>query len=309
MLFLGTGARAPTPERLVASTMLIRGAQHILIDCGEGTQRQLLRSIAGLRGLDTILLSHTHADHVLGLPGLLATFSDQREAPLTLAGPPGTARLIDGFRPHFGRLRFPLEVREVNPGEAIAGDGYRLESVAARHAGAALGWALVEDDSPGRLDAEAARARGVADGPAMGRLADGEDVGPVRGSEVVGPPRAGRRVVVSGDTAPATTLERAARRADLLVHEATFLERDRELAAEAGHSTAAQAAALASRAGVRMLALTHRSTRYGAEEVAAEAMALFPATVVPRDLDLVVVPLPDHGAPRLMRGAGRDPTA
>lgn len=304
VLFLGTGARAPTPERLVASIMLIRGSEHMLVDCGEGAVRQMLRSVAGIGQLSTILLSHTHADHVLGLPGLLATLSEQQRPPLAVAGPPGVRELIEGFRPHFGELRFPLEVIELGEGEAIERPEYRLEALAARHRGEALAWMLAEPERPGRLDVRQARARGV-EGPGLGRLAAGRDVGPVRAREVLGRPRPGRRVIISGDTAPSPAIERAARGADLLIHEATFLEADRALAAATGHSTAADAAALAARADVSMLALTHRSSRYRDEDVAAEAAAHFDSVVVPRDLDLIEVPLPDHGAPRLLRSGGR----
>jgi ribonuclease Z len=304
VLFLGTGARAPTPERLVASTMLIRGAEHILVDCGEGTVRRMLTSIAGLGQLSTILLSHTHADHVLGLPGLLATLSEQRRAPLVVAGPAGIRELIEGFRPHFGALRFPMQMVELGAGEAIDRDGYRLETLQARHRGEAHAWMLSEPTRRGRLDVERAMAGGVA-GEGLGRLAAGEDVGGVRAREVVGPPRPGRRVIISGDTAPAPAVEEAARGADLLVHEATFLESDRALARQTGHSTAADAAALAARADVGMLALTHRSSRYRDEDVAAEAASQFPRSVVPRDLDLIEIPFSDHGPPRLLRGGGR----
>lgn len=304
ILFLGTGARSPTPRRLVASAMLIAGADHVLVDCGEGTQRQLLRSVAGLRHLDTILISHTHADHVLGMPGLLATMSEARARPLLLAGPVGTGRLVEGFRPHFGSLGFELDLREMAPGESIKRDGYRLDALAAEHRSDALAWALVEDGRRGRLDIAAARARGVT-GPDLGRLAAGEDVDSVLASEVMGPPQPGRRVVLSGDTAPAVAIEAASRGADVLVHDATFLERDRELAAASGHSTAAQAAALAGRAGVRLLALTHRSQRYRTAEVLEEARSRFARTVAPQDLDVITVPVPGHGRPELRAGAGR----
>ncbi|MDH3227451.1 MAG: MBL fold metallo-hydrolase, partial [Thermoleophilia bacterium] len=156
VLFLGTGAREPTVERSVAADLLIRGGEHILVDCGEGTQRQMLRSAAGLGGLSTILLTHFHADHVLGLPGLLATLSDVREMPLLLAGPAGARELIDGFRTHFGRLGFDLEVMELEPGQKIERPDYRLVALPARHPGAAIGWALIEDERPGHLDPDAA---------------------------------------------------------------------------------------------------------------------------------------------------------
>lgn len=309
VLFLGTGARSPTPERGVAATLVMRGGERLLVDCGEGTQLRMLASTAGLRRVSAILITHRHGDHVLGLPGLLATFSESREQPLLIAGPAGTRELVEAFRPHFGALAFPLEVRELEPGDALARDGYAIEAVAVEHGAPALAWALREAPAPGHLDPAEMERLGVPPGPARSRLAAGEDVRLPAGrlvspAEVTGPPRRGRLVVLSGDTGPSRAVAEAARGADLLVHEATFLERDRALAGRSGHSTAADAARLAREAGVAMLALTHRSTRYRPGEVAAEARRHFPAAVVPRDLDLIEVPTPEHGPPRLIPGGG-----
>ncbi len=307
VVFLGTGARWPTPERGVAAAVIARGPEHLLVDCGEGTQRQMMLSWPGLRRLSVVLITHCHPDHTLGLPGLLAALS--RQDGLTIIGPRGIGALMDGFLALAGRLDFAVEVREVEPGGIERRDGYRLIALAARHDCPALGWALVEDPLPGHLDAAGLAARGVPPGPDRARLAAGAGVAPpgtapVSPGEVTGPARAGRRVVFSGDTRPSPGIERAATGADLLVHEATFLERDRVLADHAGHSTAAQAGALAARAGVGLLALTHRSTRYPREEVLAEARAVFPETVAPVDLDAIEVPLPERGPPRLVPGGG-----
>jgi ribonuclease Z len=309
VIFLGTGARWPTPERGVAAAIVARGGEHLLVDCGEGTQIQMMRSTAGLGRLAAILLTHLHADHVLGLPGLLATLADGRRTPLAILGPHGTLALLEGFRPHFGELGFPLSIREMSPGECDRRPGYRLIAVAARHRSPSLAWCLEEDPLPGHLLPERLRALGVPAGAARRRLAAGDEVarpggGRLTRAEVSGPERSGRRVVFSGDTRPTPAIASAAEGADLLVHEATFLERDRGLAERSGHSTAAQAAAQAAGAGVRMLALTHRSTRYPRAEVLAEARATFRATVAPEDLDLIEVPVPERGPPRLLRGGG-----
>jgi len=310
VVFLGTGARWPTPERGVAAAVIARGPDHLLVDCGEGTQRQMMLSRPGLRRLRVILITHCHPDHTLGLPGLLASLSETRGEGLTILGPRGIRALVDGFRTHFGRLAFPLEVREVEPGGVERRTGYRLIGLPARHDCPALGWALVEDPFPGHMSAEGLAELGIPAGPERARLAGGAEVvrpggPPVAPAQVIGPPRPGRRIVFSGDTRPAPGIEEAAAGADLLVHEATFLERDRELADRAGHSTAAQAAALAARSGVGLLALTHRSSRYPREEVLAEARAIFAATVAPADLDAVEVPLPERGPPRLVPGGGK----
>ena len=170
----------------------------------------------------------------------------------------------------------------------------------------AFGYAFVEDDRPGRFDAAAARALGVPEGPAFGRLQRGEEVGGVRPEQVVGPTRPGRRIVISGDTRPCQRTEVYAHGAEVLVHEATFLEDERVRARETAHSTAAQAAALAREAGVRLLALTHLSTRYFPRDVRDEARAVFPNTVVPRDFDAIDVPFPERGEPALVK-AEREP--
>jgi ribonuclease Z len=290
--------------------MILRGGEHLLVDCGEGTQRQMMLSRGGMGRLSTILVTHRHPDHVLGLPGLLATFSDARDQPLSVLGPRGLADLMAGFRVHHGRLAFPLHVTEMDPGDVLTRDGYRLEALATDHDGPSLGWALVEDTRPGHLDARRAAAQGARAGEDLGRLARGEDVvfddgHRVEADGVVGPPERGRRLVFSGDTRPCAAIENAAGGADVLVHEATFLDRDARLAADGAHSTARQAAELARRAGVRLPVLTHISHRYRADDVAREARGVEPATVVPDDFDCVEVPLPERGSPRLVRGGGR----
>ena len=314
VVILGASARWPTPGHAVSASVVMRGADHVLIDCGEGTQTQLMRSIAGLRRLSVILITHCHADHVLGLPGLLATLSDARTDPLLLMGPVGMRALVDGFRVHFGELTFPLTIREVAPGDIERRDGLRLSALAASHRVPSVAWALVEDPLPGHLIDERLAELGVPPGPQRAALARGEtvDLGDgrrVAAAQVTGPRRPGRRIVVSGDTRPAPDVAAASAGADLLLHEATFLERDRDLADRSGHSTAGDAARLAAEARVSLLALVHRSTRYRREEVLAEARALFAATVAPEDLDMIEVPLAEHGSPRLRPGGGRAPGA
>jgi ribonuclease Z len=165
----------------------------------------------------------------------------------------------------------------------------------------AYGYALAEPDRPGRFDADAARALGVAEGPDFGRLQRGETVGGVRPEQVMGERRRGRKVVLSGDTRPADAVRVYADGADLLVHEATFLEDEHTRAVQTGHSTAREAAELARDAGVRLLALTHISTRYFPREIRDEARAVFPNVVVPRDFDAVEIPFPERGEPQVVR--------
>ena len=204
-----------------------------------------------------------------------------------------------------GRTGYPLRIEELEPHEEVRFGGYLVAAFPVEHRGPAYGYAFVEDDRPGRFDAAAARALGVQEGPDFGRLQRGEEVGGVKPEQVVGPERPGRRIVLSGDTRPCQTTEVYAHGADVLVHEATFLEDERARARETGHSTAAQAAEIARDAGVRLLALTHLSTRYFPRDVRDEARATFPDTVVPRDFDAIDIPFPERGEPALVKAGAR----
>jgi ribonuclease Z len=306
VLFVGTAASAPSAQRGLPAILVRRGGDRLLFDCGEGTQRQLLRS-TGLVELEEIFLTHFHADHVLGLPGLLKTFSlRQRERPLTVYGPPGLRSLFASLRPIVGRVGFPLELVELEPNDELERDGYRIAAYANDHGVPALGFAIVEDPRPGVFDPERAKALGVTPGPDFGRLQEGETVAGVRPDQVMGEGRRGRRVVIAGDTAPCEMTRLVAFEADLLVHEATFLDEEADRAAETRHSTARQAAELAAAAGVGMLALTHISPRYGGKAVRDEARAAFENTVVPRDFDGIEIPFPERGEPTLVKASERE---
>lgn len=302
LFFAGTAGSVPTARRGLPAILLRAGGDRILFDCGEGTQQQLLRSV-GLPELDAIFITHFHLDHWLGLVGMLKTFDLRaRDRPLTIHGPPGLKALFATLRPVFGRTAYPLTLLELEPYEEVRFGGYAIGSFPVRHRVEAYGYAFVEDDRPGRFDADAARALGVAEGPDFGRLQRGETVDGVSPQQVVGEDRPGRRIVYSGDTAPCQAVEVLADRADVLVHESTFLSDERARASETGHTTAAQAAEIARDAGVRLLALTHLSTRYFPREIRDEARAIFPNTVVPRDFDAIDVPFPERGEPALVKG-------
>lgn len=310
VVFLGTSGSAPTARRAPTATLVRRGGERLLFDCGEGTQRQLLRSDVGLVDLPDVFLSHYHADHFLGLPGMLKTFSLRgREAPLAVHGPPGLTALFRTLGRVFGQLTYPLDLVEREPWEEIERDGYRIVAFPVSHGVPALGYALREDTRPGRFDVEHADALGVPSGPARGALQRGEPVTldggrVVAPDEVLGPARPGRAIVLTGDTAPTGSVVEAAAGADVLVHEATFCADEADRARETLHSTAGAAALAAREAGVRLLALTHLSSRYPASAVAEEAMELFVETVVPRDFDVIAVPFAERGAPVLVpRGA------
>jgi ribonuclease Z len=301
LVFLGTAGSAPTARRGLPGTLIRRGGERLLVDCGEGTQRQLIRSV-GLVDLDEIYITHFHADHVLGLPGLLKTYALQgRERPLTVFGPSGLEQLFRILSPLIGKLDFDVRIDELESGEELERGEYVVAAFSVAHRVPALGYALIEDDRPGRFDELRAKQLGVSPGPDFGRLQRGETVrgatGDVTPEQVLGEARRGRKVVLSGDTAPCDMTRAMADKADLLVHESTFMHEDLERAHETGHSTARQAAMLAADAEVELLALTHVSTRYPAGPLRDEARAAFDRTIVPRDFDRVEIPFPERGGP------------
>jgi ribonuclease Z len=301
VFFAGTAGSIPTSRRGLPALLVRRGADRILFDCGEGTQRQLVSSI-GLTDLTEVYLTHFHADHWLGLPGMLKTFDLRgRERPLLVHGPPGLRELMLLAMRLAGRVRFPLELIELSPGDVLSREGYSIAPVRVAHKGPGFAYVIVEEQRPGEFDPEAAVRLGLTPGPEFGRLQRGEPVRGVEPGQVLGPPRPGRKLVISGDTGPCETLRIASDAADLLIHEATFAEEERDRAAETGHSTAKDAASLAKDANVALLALTHFSTRYPVRVLRDEARAIFPKVVVPRDFDTIELPFPERGEPQLAR--------
>jgi ribonuclease Z len=301
VVFLGTAGSAPTARRGLPATLIRRGGERLLIDCGEGTQRQLIRSV-GLVDLDDVFITHFHADHVLGLPGMLKTYGLQgRERPLNVYGPPGLRQLFKVLAPLIGKPGFDVRTIELESGEDLERDGYVMAAFSVKHRVPAHGYALVEDDRPGRFDEARAIQLGVTPGPDFGRLQRGQAVaganGEVKPDRVLGESRLGRKLVFSGDTAPCDMTRGEAHGADLLVHEATFMHEDLDRARETGHSTARQAAMLAADADVALLALTHVSTRYPVGPLRDEAREEFERTIVPRDFDRVEIPFPERGEP------------
>ena len=299
--FLGTGAACPSVERNVSGLALSREGETLLLDCGEGTQRQMMRYGVGF-SFREIFFTHYHADHMLGLTGLLRTMGLQdRTAPVTLYGPRGAAKIL-GAALALGveRSRFPVDIVEVQAGDRLARAEYDMLAFETDHRTDTIGWAMVEHQRLGRFDPERARALGIPEGPLWGKIHKGqpvtlEDGREVTPAELVGPTRAGRTVVYTGDTRPSLAVITASRGADLLIHEATFGTDEQERAGETGHSTAAQAARVAEQAGVRNLVLTHISPRYtrDAPELLAEARAVFPDVTIAKDGLTIDVPFPD----------------
>ena len=301
IFFAGTAGSAPTARRGLPALLVRRGGDRILFDCGEGTQRQLVTSV-GLIELSEIFLTHYHADHWLGLPGMLKTFDlHGRERPLAIHGPPGLRQLLTLAMRTAGRVKYELELIELGAGDVLERGGYRIAPVEVAHRVPALGYVLYEDGRPGVFDTEAATRLGLRPGPEFGLLQRGETVRGVSPEQVLGPARAGRKLVISGDTAPCDTLRLAAHGADVLVHEATFADEEADRARDTGHSTAAEAATVARDAEVRMLALNHLSMRHPASMLRDEARSVFAATVLPRDFDTIEIPFPERGGPELVR--------
>jgi ribonuclease Z len=290
--FLGTSAARPTVERNVSSVALVREGETLLFDCGEGTQRQIMRYGVGF-SFNEVFFTHFHVDHLIGLIGLTRTMALQgRTELLRLYGPAGAQKALRACIGFGGeRLTFPVEIAELQAGDTLDRQEYTLHAVAADHRGAtALGYALIEKTRLGRFNPEMARRLGIPEGPLWGRLHRGETIELPDGQRVdatmlVGEPRAGRRVVISGDTRPTAALQTLAERANILVHEATFGDDEAARAVETGHSTAREAAHIAREAGVGRLLLTHFSARYSRDpgELVTQAQSVFPHTVAARD--------------------------
>jgi ribonuclease Z len=290
--FLGTSASRPTVERNVTSVAMIREGETLLFDCGEGTQRQMMRYGISFAIAD-IFFTHMHADHMLGVIGLFRTLSLQgRIEPMRLWGPRGSAALLrQAIALGSDKQSFALEINEITPDSPIPRKGYSIVPYAADHKDKlALGFAIIEEIRLGRFNPDKARELGVPEGPAWGRIHKGQPVTlddgrVVQPTDLVGPSRPGRRVVFTGDSRPCEETIRISEGADLLIHEATFADDEQPRALETGHATAREAAEVAAKAGVKQLVLTHLSARYSinASELLQQAREVFPETVVARD--------------------------
>jgi ribonuclease Z len=289
VLFLGTGASIPSRHRSPACVVVRSGRDMVMLDCGEGSQRQMMLSPWSFMRIKAILITHLHGDHVFGLPGLLQTMGlSGRTDPLILRGPAGFTHAVETMMDLFQGVRsYDLDIADVGDGETFAVGELGAECFATVHGVPSVGYALRAADRPGRFDPDAAAALGL-EPVDFRRLQQGERVRGIDPAEVIGEPRPGMKVVYTGDTRPCGSLEEAARGADLLIHEATYSDAEAGLAEKYGHATAGQAAAAAAAAGCGHLALIHVSSRYddGREAFLAEAQAVFPRTVMPDDLQL-----------------------
>ncbi|MEW5936900.1 MAG: ribonuclease Z [Candidatus Thermoplasmatota archaeon] len=299
-VFIGTGGSWPSPERNVSAFALSIGREVVLFDCGEGTQRQLMRSSVSFMRISRIFITHFHGDHFLGLPGLIQSMAlNDRKDALEVYGPSGTERLVETLmRLGYFTPTYEVRVNDLKPGDVVRGTGYNVKCVEAAHNVPSLAYALEEAPRPGKFNLERARGLGIPEGPLYARLQAGETIeykGRSYSPEMVlGPPRRGRKVVCSGDTNPCSAIVELARGADLLVHDATTASELEEKANAYGHSSSRQAAEIAQEAGVGLLALVHLSPRYeDASQVLKDAREVFPNTILPSDLEELEIRLPD----------------
>jgi ribonuclease Z len=302
--FLGTSGSVPTTRRNTSAVFVNRDGDRFLFDCGEGTQRQMMRYGTGF-AVDHLFVTHLHGDHVLGIPGLVQTWDfNDREAPLAIHAPHGTRSEIETLvAPTGNGPSFPVRIHQVGPGDvALERGDYEIRAVETTHRTKSVGYALVEDDRKGRFDREKAENElGLPPGPKYSKLHEGKPVEhdgrTIQPEEVVGPPRPGRRLVYTGDTRPTDSVVAAAEDADLLIHDAAFASDRRERAQKTAHSTAREAAGVATEAGAKRLALVHVSTRYAGDPspIEDEASEAFDGEAfVPEDGDQLRVPFPDE---------------
>ena len=303
--FLGTSASRPTVERNVSSIALIREGETLMFDCGEGTQRQMMRYGISF-SLSDIFFTHMHADHILGVTGLLRTLALQgRTEAMNLYGPAGSEKMLwRAITLGSEKQHFPVNVFELTPETPLKRGGYAVIPFAVEHGDrSAIGYHIAEESRLGRFNPEKAREMGIPEGPLWGSIHKGKPVTLENGrvvepSELVGPTRPGRRIVITGDSAPSEGTVATATGADVLVHEATFAEEELQRAVETSHSTARGAAEVAAKAGVKRLVLTHVSARYSRDtsDLEREARAVFPATVIARDGMEIDVPFEVAGS-------------
>jgi len=303
LVFLGTGAGLPALGRNVASTALNLSAEHGVIwlfDAGEATQHQMARAGLSLHRVTRVFVTHLHGDHLLGLPGLMASRSFQGDAgPLQLYGPPGLAEYVETtLRLTASHLTYPVDIQEVADEQTLAcDDGWTVSVRLLDHVIASFGYRLVEPDRPGALQVDKLTALGLPPGPEYARLKRGltvelSDGRVIDGRDVLGPAQSGRVVALTGDTRACAATVRLAEAADVLVHEATYAAAQADLAETFGHTTTEQAARIGLEAGVAQLLLTHISQRYATDDLAcleAEARQVLPATLVMHDLQTVPV--------------------
>lgn len=290
IVFLGTGSSTPTERRWLPSILLRIRDTFLLLDCGEGSQYRVFKAGLRVNKLSAVLITHLHGDHTYGLPGLLESLEMWgRTKPLPIIGPPGVRDFLNATVLRKA-LNYGVEIREIYPGLVLSEKGYNVHAVAANHGINSYAYVIVEDDIPGRFDTKKAIEFGLPPGPLRRKLVLGKPVTlpdgtVVKPEDVIGRPRKGLKIVYSGDTSPCNSIIEASFNADVLIHEATFSSANEYEARASFHSTAIDAAQVASRAAVRLLLLTHFSSRYvELTDLLNEARAVFKRTYLSKDM-------------------------
>jgi ribonuclease Z len=302
VIFLGTAGSVPTPTRSLPSIVIQRQEENIMLDCGEGVQRQMTKTKVGFHKKMKILISHMHGDHVLGLPGLLQTMAlMDRQKPIEIYGPEGLKRFLEVIQETLQfALTFQIEIKEITQEGILCNEEeYTIEAKASNHLTQSYAFVLIEKPRPGKFYPEKARALNIPEGESWSKLQHGKTVTSPNGrtinpSDVTGPPRHGRKIVYTGDTRPIKDFPRFASKAELVIHEATFDDSLAEKAEEDGHSTPSQAAEAAKKAQAENLILTHISARYAdANLLLEQAQKIFKNTRVAEDFLEIELPLPE----------------
>ena len=300
VVFLGTAGSVPTNMRSLPAILIQRQDEHIMFDCGEGAQRQMIKAKISFHKKMKILITHMHGDHVLGLPGLLQTMAlMDRQRPVEIYGPEGIGQFLESIREslQFG-LTFDIDIKEIlKEGIITEENEYKIEAKASNHVLPSFAYCFAEKPRPGKFYPEKAKALGIPEGELWSTLQHGTSVvlangNKINSSEVTGPSRKGRKIVYTGDTRPITDFQSFARNADLLIHESTFDDSLAEKAKEDGHSTPSQAAHVAAEAEVKALILTHISARYSDPTLLlTQAQKIFKSAQVAEDFLEVELPL------------------
>jgi ribonuclease Z len=301
LTFLGTGGGTPTINRGLPSIAVNFSGELLLFDCGESTQRQMMKAGVGFKAKFTIFLTHLHGDHVLGLPGLLYTLSMlDRKEPIVVYGPRGVEDFIEMFqKTRYGKIQFEVEARRTKEGLIHQSREYEVEAIRSSHTIESFCYMFREKERVGKMNVEFLERIGLPRGPLWGRLQRGEPVEwggrIIRPEDAVGPPRPGRKIIYTGDTTPDDRIAKFARDADVLIHDSTFDSSYEVEAAEQGHSTSRQAAEIARKARVKRLYLFHISPRYenNSEKLLLEAVRIFPETYLAEDFHAYEVPYSD----------------
>ncbi len=298
--FLGTGGTLPTPNRNPSAVLINREGELMLFDCGEGTQQQMMRAKTGMK-VSSIFITHFHADHFLGIPGLIQTMSfNGREEPLNIYGPEWTEQFVALFKKlGYYNLGFEVNAQELEDGEVMDKGDFFVKAIATDHGIPSLGYVIEEKKRAGRFNREKAIKLGIPVGPLFSKLQRGEAIvingKKILPSQVVGKPRSGRKIVYSGDTRPCKAVEKESTGADLLIHDGTLAEELKDWAVETKHSTSKEAAEIARKAKVKQLILTHISSRYSesTEPLLKDAKSVFENVKIAEELMEIEIALSD----------------